>query len=239
MARHGWRSQCSLYWQEMVSYKIFGVEDWAARVPAAKFATLLVVAVFFFMRRFRPGSELDAALITASCAGMIGFGRGASTDMMLSAPFCVAMLAWWSWHETGKKLWLAAFYLLLGVGALAKGPISPAMAVLIVAAYAGLRREGKIFVRSLMAARLCAVLCRRVALVHCRADQSPNFFRVFFLEHNLERFSTNLYQHSQPFWYYIPVFILATLPWTVFTFPRCLGRSATFGRGLERTKKLR
>jgi 4-amino-4-deoxy-L-arabinose transferase-like glycosyltransferase len=47
----------------------------------------------------------------------------------------------------------------------------------------------------------------------------PQFFRVFFIEHNLERFGTNLYQHSQPFWYYLPVFLLATLPWTVFTLP--------------------
>src|SRR5579859_6581872 len=144
LARHDWivptlngtpwlEKPVLLYWQEMASYKMFGVEDWAARVSSAKFATLLVVAVFFFMRRFRPGSELDAALITASCAGMIGFGRGASTDMQLSAPFCVAMLAWWTWHETEKKVWLTGFYLLLGVGALAKGPISPALAMLIVA----------------------------------------------------------------------------------------------------------
>jgi len=241
LARHDWivptlngtpwlEKPVLLYWQEMVSYKIFGVEDWAARVPAAKFATLLVLAVFFFMRRFRPGSELDAALITASCAGMIGFARGASTDMQLSAPFCVAMLAWWTWHETGKKLWLAAFYVLLGVGALAKGPISPAMAVLIVAAYAAMRRDGKIFVRSLWLpgfALFFAVVLPWYIAVQIRV---PTFLRVFFLEHNLERFGTNLYQHSQPFWYYIPVFILATVPWVVFTIPALFETTRAFWR---------
>jgi 4-amino-4-deoxy-L-arabinose transferase-like glycosyltransferase len=56
----------------------------------------------------------------------------------------------------------------------------------------------------------------------------PQFFRVFFIEHNLERFGTNLYQHAQPFWYYIPVFLLATLPWTVFALPALVeaGRAA-------------
>lgn len=208
-----------LYWQEMASYKFFGVEDWAARVPAAKFATLLVLAVFFFMRRFRPGSELDAALITASCAGMIGFARGASTDMQLAAPFCAAMLAWWTWHETGKKLWLSAFYVLLGVGALAKGPISPAMAVLIVAAYAAMRRDGKMFVRTLWLPGFALFFAIVLPWYIAVQIEVPTFFRVFFLEHNLERFGTNLYQHSQPFWYYIPVFILATVPWVVFTLP--------------------
>ncbi len=230
LARHDWivptlngtpwlEKPVLLYWQEMASYKVFGVQDWAARAPSAKFATLLVLVVFVFMRRFRPGSELDAALITASCAGMIGFARGASTDMQLSAPFCVALLAWWTWHETGRKLWLSAFYVLLGVGALAKGPISPAMAVLIVAAYAAMRRDGKIFVRTLWLpgfALFFAVVLPWYISVQIKV---PTFFRVFFLEHNLERFGTNLYQHSQPFWYYIPVFILATVPWVVFTIP--------------------
>ena len=101
------------------------------------------------MRRFRFGSELDAAMIAASSAGMIGFGRGASTDMLVSAPFALAMMSWWTWQQTDKKLWLVLFYGLLGVGALAKGPVAPALAVLIVGAYAALRRDGKIFLRSL------------------------------------------------------------------------------------------
>src|SRR5260221_9098573 len=128
----------------MNSYGIFGVHDWAARVPSAAHATTLVMAIFFFMRRFRSGSELDAALMTASSAGMIGFGRGASTDMLVSAPFALAMLSWWTWHETGKKLWIAAFYALLVVGALAKGPVGPDLARLTGGRAAGGGPEGKV-----------------------------------------------------------------------------------------------
>ena len=206
-----------LYWGEMAAYSIFGVHDWAARVPSALFATALVVVVLCFMRRFRPGSELDAALITASCVAVIGFGRGASTDMQLSAPFCAAMMAWWAWHETSRKLWLGLFYALLAIGALAKGPVSPGLAVLIVAAYAWLRRDGKIFLRSLWTHGFAIFFA--IALPWYVAVQvtAPQFFRIFFLQHNLERFSTNLYQHSQPFWYYIPVFLISVLPWTIFT----------------------
>ena len=45
--------------------------------------------------------------------------------------------------------------------------------------------------------------------------QNPTFFREFFLEHNLERFATDRYQHQQPFWYYLVVVVLAMMPWTV------------------------
>jgi 4-amino-4-deoxy-L-arabinose transferase-like glycosyltransferase len=227
LARHDWivptlngnpwlEKPVLLYWKVMNSYAIFGVHDWAARVPAAFHATAMVFVIFFFMRRFRPGSELDAAIISASCAAVIAFGRGASTDMLLSAPVCLALLAWWTWHETGKKLWLAVFYGMLAIGTLAKGPVAPALAVLIVGAYTLARREPKIFLRSVWWPGF--LLYFAIALPWFVAVQIkvPQFFREFFLQHNLERFGTNRYQHSQPFWYYIPVFLMATIPWTIF-----------------------
>jgi 4-amino-4-deoxy-L-arabinose transferase-like glycosyltransferase len=230
LARHDWivptlngqpwlEKPVLLYWREMIEYSFLGVQDYAARIPAAANATALAIIILFFMRRFRPGSELDAAVITASCAAVIGFGRGASTDMLLAAPFCVAMLAWWTWHQTANRLWLGIFYALLAIGALAKGPISPALAVLIVGAYAWLRREGQIFVRSLWLPGFGIFFALALPWYIAVQIKVPQFFRVFFLEHNFERFGTNLYQHSQPFWYYIPVFILSVLPWTVFTLP--------------------
>ena len=91
------------YWQAMLAYAIFGVSDWAARLPSALDATFLVLAVYFFLRRFRPGFALDGALITASSAGIVGYARAASMDMALAAAFTIAMLGWWTWRESGKK----------------------------------------------------------------------------------------------------------------------------------------
>jgi len=228
LARHDWvvptlngspwmEKPALLYWKMMSSYRLLGAYDWAARVPSAFHATGLVLAVFFFMRRFRRGSELDAALITASCFAMIGFARGASTDMLLSAPFCAAMLAWWTWHQTGRKLWLGAFYVLLAVGALAKGPIAAALAVLIVAVYSMCRRDSKIFLRSLWWPGFLLFFAIALPWYVALQMKVPGFFRFFFYEQNLQRFGTNRYQHSQPFWYYIPVFLLSVFPWVVFT----------------------
>src|ERR1700687_2716742 len=83
------------YWQAMLVYSVFGVSDVAARIPAAIDATLLVIAVYLFFRRFRRGVEIDAALITASCAGVIGYARAASMDMALAATFSIGLLFSW------------------------------------------------------------------------------------------------------------------------------------------------
>ncbi len=73
------------YWQAMLAYRVFGVSDWAARLPSALDASIMVLAVYFFLRRLRPGFHLDGALLTASAAGVVGFAHAASPDMPLAA----------------------------------------------------------------------------------------------------------------------------------------------------------
>src|SRR5260221_981129 len=99
-----------LYWQIMMSYSIFGVHDWAARVPAVFHATALVLAVFFFMRRFRFAGEMDAAMITASSAGGNGFCRGGSPDILVSPPLAPGVFCWGGRGGTGEKPCVLSFF---------------------------------------------------------------------------------------------------------------------------------
>jgi 4-amino-4-deoxy-L-arabinose transferase-like glycosyltransferase len=204
------------YWQAIVAYRVFGVSDWAARLPSAIDATFLVLGVYFFLRRFRRGCEVDGALIAASCAGMICYARAASMDMALAAAFTLGMLGWWAWHETGKKVYLAAFYGLMALGTLAKGPVAPFLAALVIAAYAGAVRDRKVVFKTIWLPGIllfCVIALPWYLAVQAR---NPEFFREFIVEHNVGRFSKNLYHHTQPFWYYLPVTALALVPWIVF-----------------------
>ncbi len=203
------------YWRAMFLFQDFGVHDWSARLPSTTFAFIMVALIYLHMRRFRPGGHLDAALITVACAGIIGFSRGASTDMQMAAPLAIGLLGWYAWYETGSKFWLYDIYFFTGLATLAKGPVAPFLAVLIIAAFAFLRKEWSILYRSLwwpgIVLYFAMVLPWFIAVQH----QNPTFFREFFLEHNLERFATDRYQHVQPFWYYLVVVLLALMPWTV------------------------
>ncbi|SPF31578.1 Glycosyl transferase, family 39 [Candidatus Sulfotelmatobacter kueseliae] len=204
------------YWQAMLAYSALGVSDVAARLPSAIDATLLVIAVYLFFRRFRRGVEVDAALITASGAGVIGYARAASMDMALAASFSVGMLAWWAWRESGRRIYLAAFYVCMALGMLAKGPVAPVLAAAIIVLFAIAAQEWRLIVRTLWLPGIllfCAIALPWYVAVEMR---NPQFFREFILEHNLARFSTDVYHHRQPFWYYLPVTLLALVPWTVF-----------------------
>jgi 4-amino-4-deoxy-L-arabinose transferase-like glycosyltransferase len=204
------------YWQAMLAYEMLGVSDWAARLPSVLDAFLLVMAVYGFLRKVRPGSELDGALITATSAEIVGFAHAASTDMPLTAAFAIAMLAWYSWSEDGGKKYLAGFYAALALATLAKGPVAPFLAIVLILCFAAAERDMKVLWRTLWAPGLlifCAIGLPWYVLVQLR---NPQFFHEFIIQHNLARFGTNLYHHPEPFWYYVPVTLLSWAPWSVF-----------------------
>jgi len=204
------------YWQAMLAYSVFGVSDWAARLPSALDGTLMVIAIYWFLLRFRRGAHLDGALIAASCAAVIAYARAASPDMPLTVALTVALLTWYAWYQTGGKVFLAIFYASVALGTLAKGPVAMLLVGGIITIFAIAQRDWAFIRRSLWIPGVlifCLVALPWYLLVQLR---NPEFFRVFILQHNFARFGTNLYHHPQPIWFYLPVILLAVLPWTVF-----------------------
>jgi 4-amino-4-deoxy-L-arabinose transferase-like glycosyltransferase len=252
LARHDWvtpvlfghtwlEKPILLYWGEMLAYTVFGVSDWAARIPSAVAATLLVFGTFLTVRRIRYPARLDAAVMIASGVLVLGFARAAATDMLLAAPFCLSLLAWFCWYQTAfeaerrpthvhqasaklgseptarsTRIWLVLFYALNACAMLAKGPVAPALAALILIAFCAAQRNLRALARTLDPIGLAAFFAIAAPWYILIQLRTPQFFRIFFLEHNLARFGSNLYRHKQPFWYYIPVALIATLPWTIW-----------------------
>ena len=231
------------YWQAMLSYsaarailpgKEDGVTEQTARFPGAIDAALMIAAIYFFLRRFRPSTELDGALITASCAGVIGFAHAAATDMPLAATFTIALLSWYAWYESRQRAPLVIFYLFLALGTLAKGPVALALAAMVLLLFIAAKREWGVFFRAHWLPGILLFLV--VALPWYLAVQmrNPEFFRFFILEHNLARFSTNVYHHPEPFWFFLPVFLLAVMPWTVWLIAAVVERARQmWGEGWE------
>jgi len=204
------------YWQAMLSFRVAsGITDQAARLPAAFDAAMLIAAIYLFLRRFRPGSELDGGLITASCAAVIGFARAAATDMPLAATFAIALLAWYAWYESRRHIYLAVFYISLALGTLAKGPVVLALSAVIIFLFVAVKRDWRAIPRTLWIPGIVLYLAAMLPWYIAVQLRNPGFFRFFILEHNLARFSQDVYHHHRPFWFYLPVFLLAMMPWTL------------------------
>ncbi|MFY9560770.1 MAG: glycosyltransferase family 39 protein [Terriglobales bacterium] len=204
------------YWQAMLAYSVFGISDRAARMPAAVDAALMIAAIYLFLRRFRSGSETDGALIAAGCAGMIGFARGASTDMPLAAMFTIALLGWYAWHETRNRIGLVVFYSFLALATLAKGPVAIVLAGIILLIFLAVKRDWRAILGSLWIPGVVLFLAIALPWYVAAQSRNPEFLRVFILEHNLARFGQDVYHHRQAFWFYLPVLLLTLMPWTLW-----------------------
>ncbi|HEV2114145.1 MAG TPA: glycosyltransferase family 39 protein [Terriglobales bacterium] len=204
------------YWGAMSSYWLFGVRDWAARVPSAVLASLMIFAIYLFTRWWRPMAGFSTALIVCSSAAIFGFARGASTDMPLAATFTIAMLAWFAWWRREERRWLLLFYFFAAAAALAKGPVAPGLAGLIIVTLALARWEWKLIPRTLWWPGVLLFLATALPWYLLVQWRNPQFFEEFILQQNFARFSTNLYRHEYPWWYYAPVLILGLMPWTLF-----------------------
>ena len=203
------------YWQAALSYTLFGLTTAAARLPSALWAVALSAALWAFLRRTHsPRAGVLAAFLSLSTAFLFIFGRAASTDMALSAPLALGMLGLYLWLSEQRLVWLAGAAAALGLATLAKGPVAGVLAALALAGFAASQRRWRLF-PALLRPLPVALFALVAAPWYLAAEwKNPQFFRVFFWEHNLQRFATNRFEHPQPFWFYLPVLLLALAPWS-------------------------
>jgi len=117
-----------VYWLIAGSYRVFGVHDWAARIPIALSAIALCwVTAAFAIWAFGRRAGLYAGLCMATCVGLFLFTRILIPDVMLTFTIVVAMWAFLralDEEEAHPRLWAAVFPVCLGLGLLLKSLIA-------------------------------------------------------------------------------------------------------------------
>ena len=215
------------YWSAALAFRSGLTNETAARLPSGIFALLATLGLAWAARRtYGTRTALTFLLMLPTCAGMIGFAHAAATDMPFAACLTLAMVAGaqlvWAGGVAGQAEsknapawgWACAWGFFLGLAALAKGPAALALAAGSVALWVIATRRWRNALRLFHPAGIAAFLLTALPWYVVCATRNPTFVRVFLLEHNLERFTTNRYQHAQPFWFFAPILLLAIFPWT-------------------------
>jgi hypothetical protein len=134
-----------VYWMMAGSYRVFGVHDWAARLPLA-LAAVLLCWVTFLIGRWSFGEEagLYAGLSLATCAGLYLFTRIQIPDATLTLTIALAIWACFRLLEPDESspwLWSAMLGVAVALGVLLKGLIAIVFPVLAVVAYMAVTRQ--------------------------------------------------------------------------------------------------
>ncbi len=116
-----------VYWMMACSYKVFGVRDWAARLPIALFCVgLSLLTAAFGMWAFGRKAGFYAGLCVATCVGLYIFTRVLIPDVILTFTITLAMWALLrvtDEAETHPRLWAFLMAASLGTGLLLKSLI--------------------------------------------------------------------------------------------------------------------
>jgi 4-amino-4-deoxy-L-arabinose transferase-like glycosyltransferase len=215
------------YWGAALSFKLFGVSEAAARLPSAVSALLATLALAWLaLRLYGAETARWLLLLLPTTVGMIGFSHAAATDMPFSgmltvAMVCAAVVLGLTRNENSPILprtpWLTLilFGFFLGLAVLAKGPAAIILSGGAVFFWALFTKRWPDAFRLFHPAAIAAFCLTALPWYILCARRNPDFFRIFIIEHNFKRFLTPEFQHIQPFWFYIPVVLLAMLPWTV------------------------
>jgi 4-amino-4-deoxy-L-arabinose transferase-like glycosyltransferase len=133
------------YWMIAVSFMVFGVHDWAARIPVAISAVLLCwVTARFAAWAFGRRTGLYAGLAMATSIGLFLFTRILIPDVILTLGITVAL--WGLMRaldetEAHPSRWALAMWASMGVGMLLKGLIAAGFPAIVGIIYVSLTRQ--------------------------------------------------------------------------------------------------
>jgi 4-amino-4-deoxy-L-arabinose transferase-like glycosyltransferase len=229
------------YWLIAISYRIFGVHDWVARLPVALSAVLLCWLTFRIgCWAFSLRAGLYAGLILATSIGLWLFTRIQIPDVTITATISLALWAFLRALEEDEPrphLWSAVMAAAIGTGLLLKGLIAAVFPIAAALLYLAFTRQ--LFVRrtwqrlrvgrGILIALAIAVPWHLIATLrnppyfdltfHSKVGEYRGFFWFYFMNEHVLRFLNLRYPRDYntvpraAFWL---LHLLWLFPWSVF-----------------------
>ena len=222
-----------VYWLMAIAYSTIGVNEWAVRLPSAFSAFGLMCLGFYTLWWFGKTAAqseakigltagLGAALIALN-PETIAWARIGVSDMLLTGCMGGALLSFFLGYAQPAKppvqaRWYLAFYLLIALAILAKGPVGIVLPGLIIGSF--LLYIGNLLpvLREMRCLRglllIAAIALPWYVLVTIRNGDA--YLNSFFGYHNIERFTSVVNHHSAPWYFYFIVVLLGFAPWSVY-----------------------
>jgi 4-amino-4-deoxy-L-arabinose transferase-like glycosyltransferase len=244
-----------VYWLMGLLYALPGQEQWdplgtwAARLPSALSVLLVMLTLADTLLRWpqsidrggRSGAvtALTAALAFALSPLVLLWGRIAVSDALFSALVAISLLLAWRRYAAGAGVGVGVgagagggwwhCWLVLALAVLAKGPVAVLLFGLSLLLFGWLQADLPSLVERLRPGQglaLTALLALPWYGLALAREGAP-FWNSFFGYHNLQRFTSVVNRHSQPWWYFLVVLVVASLPTTPLLL---LGLTRAIGR---------
>ena len=202
-----------------LSYSVFGISEWSARLPAALAAFGCLSLTYFVSRSlFGPWTARWSALILLTSVEFLAFSRIVILDMLLTffltaalSGFCLGQRC--VERREGKRQFLV-MYAAIGAATMTKGPIGFLLPALIITVYILSTRQWGILRRIELPLGFALFFLVAAPWYILAELRNPGFLHNLFWEQNVARFLTNEFKRSGAWYYFIVVLSAGLLPWT-------------------------
>jgi len=209
------------YWITVAGYKLFGVNAFGARFFLQVAVILQILIVYGIAKLLLKSKKLAflSAVIYFALPGVIMSSRALTTDVYLTTFVLLSVLSWLRFAIHGQKLYLLLFYFSLGLGFFTKGPVVFIFPFFILTGlyFAGIRPQKHLYYH------LFGVFIMLIAglswFVYLYVIDN-RFLDYFLIRHTVERFTTDVFKRTEPWWYFPVVVVASSFPWGVILFTR-------------------
>ena len=208
------------YWLIAVSYKLFGVSEWTARLPSLLSALGCVLLIYFFSRsHWGRWVALWSALILVTSVEFFILARIVIFDMLLTFFQTVALLSFYEAARTENRRRRAALclalYLALGAGTLVKGLVAFVIPGIVFFLFILLRGRWQILHRIYLVPG-AGVFLAVVLPWYLQADgRNPGYLNYYLWAEHFGRYSSATFDRSEPWYYFSVVALVGFFPWTL------------------------
>lgn len=210
-----------LYWIDATAMRWLGAHEAVARLAPALGAWLMGAAIFLDLRRRRGAREAAIALaVLATCPFFFVGGQFANLDMLVAGWISVVIVcgARAAEAEAAREAlrWAVAAWLAAALAVLAKGLIGVVLPALVLAPWLLLQRRWRGLLRLLHPLALLGFVLVAAPWFVAMQQRFPAFLDYFFVEQHFRRYAQTGFNNVQPFWFFVPVLLLLTLPWSLW-----------------------
>lgn len=209
------------YWLNELSFMMFGVHEWSARMPSLLAAWASAIALYLFIRKHRSVAVATVTLaVLVTMPYFYGGAQYANLDMLVAGMISLTVLAGaeavlrsesgqaWGWMSLSAAVFAA-------LAILSKGLIGLVLPGGVLFFWLILTKRWRKFGVLLWPPAIVAFALVAVPWFWLMQQKFPEFFNYYFVHQQFERFVGESFNNPQPVLFYVPVVFGLTLPWSL------------------------
>ncbi len=221
-----------IYWLMGFFYSLPKNEIWdslgtlSARLPSALaslFLMLMIGDTLFCWPQKSDRKSLTpivASLGFALSPLIIIWSRTAVSDALLTGTLGISLLLFWRRMASENNHQCISAWVFLGFAILTKGPVAFVLALLTITSFLFSQKNWKTLLCKINPKKgfLITLLISLPWYILELIKEGKPFWENFFGYHNFQRYTSVVNNHAEPFWFFLYIMILASLPFTPFLY---------------------